>query len=217
MPALLTRRAAITAALAAAAAPAYAERGAPSESWAMPATAAAHPAFEQWTRPSRTRRLALDVPVVTDAGAPTMLGDWLNRRPTILVIWATWCAPCLRESRDLARLSARLENADAHLAIRALQAFDPAPAQEARRTLARLEADGLVGARASRMAERFLIELFGRTADSQNRIGLPAMLLIGPDGSEVARHTGLIEGSRGGYTYWRDRATFEFLMGFGNA
>ncbi|MBI1186113.1 MAG: hypothetical protein GC206_02005 [Alphaproteobacteria bacterium] len=152
---------------------------------------------------------------MTDAGAPMMLRHWLDERPTILIVWATWCTPCLRESRDLARLSARLENADARIAIRALQAFDPTPADQARRTLARLEAGGLVGARASRMAERFLIGVFGGTRESGDRIPLPAMLLIGPDGGEIARHTGLIEGARGGYTYWRDGATFEFLLTFG--
>jgi thiol-disulfide isomerase/thioredoxin len=210
----LTRRALVAGAFVGAAAPAVAQRAAP-QPWPLPRAAAGHAAFAPWTRPSRRRRLALDVPVVTDSGAPITLRAWLDRRPTLLVIWAAWCAPCLRESPDLARLSARLENADARLAIRALQAFDATPADQARRTLARLEAGGLVGARASRSAERLLLDIFGPTRESRSRIPLPAMLLIGPDGAELARHTGLIEGAGGGYTYWRDAATFDFLMTFG--
>lgn len=180
--------------------------------WEMPPAAARHPAYRRWDRARAARALPLDMAITNEAGRPMRLRDWLGGGPAVLAVWATWCGPCLRESPDLARISERLQSAGSPVRVRALQAFDSAAPRVARATLQRLNAESLLSARATPAAERALIQVFGASPSDPTRITLPSLLLIAPDGRELGRSTGLLEGVDGDYTYWRDQETFEFLM-----
>lgn len=202
---MLSRRAALTS-LGAAAACAYA----PSAGAAAPAALLNHPGFRAWTRPTRSSRLPLNQIVETSAGAKT-LSEWIGRRPAVLVLWASWCAPCLVEKPHQAHLAERLANAGAWTRVMALQTYDTGvDFRSGQRMLDRLGADALPNARASPGAEAAFQQLFSGTRDRSTSI-LPSMLLIGGDGLEMGRAIGAMSGVDGVSDYWQDEATFEFL------
>src|SRR5262245_26574747 len=113
-----TRRAVLAAAAAAAIAPpAFAQD-------ARPDWLAAHAGVRNWwTTPtvSGARFLNTRVQPSADAGNVTVR-EWLDGRPSIVAVWATWCPPCLREKRPEAELARRLENAGSRAQIRGLLA-----------------------------------------------------------------------------------------------
>jgi thiol-disulfide isomerase/thioredoxin len=47
------------------------------------------------------------VSFTTDAGKHATLGDFRGR-PTVINLWATWCAPCLKEMPSLLKLQAEI-------------------------------------------------------------------------------------------------------------
>jgi thiol-disulfide isomerase/thioredoxin len=57
--------------------------------------------------PSEAPRLASDLAVTTLAGEVVPLADFRGR-VVLLNLWATWCAPCIREMPSLDRLQAQL-------------------------------------------------------------------------------------------------------------
>ncbi|MGE3141765.1 MAG: TlpA family protein disulfide reductase [Hyphomonadaceae bacterium] len=187
------------------AAPAFAQ------SWRLPAALEAHTAYASWARDARGGALPMDAPVLDENGRSTSLSGWLGGRPAVVAIWATWCAPCLVESPDLARLSTRLEQAGARTIVRAVQAYDTAGLHMARATLQRIRARDLKSGRAMPAAERAFIRVFGASPNDPRRIPLPCVLLIGPDGRELGRGVGVLDSHEGRTTYWGDAATFDFL------
>ena len=58
-----------------------------------------------------TGRPAPDIAFVTAEGKPATLKDFAGR-VVLLNLWATWCAPCVREMPSLDRLQAELGGAD---------------------------------------------------------------------------------------------------------
>lgn len=50
------------------------------------------------------------VAFTTAAGKPATLGDFKGK-PTVVNLWATWCAPCLREMPSLVKLHAQFADA----------------------------------------------------------------------------------------------------------
>lgn len=198
----ITRRAALFGAGLAFTSPAFA---------AMPASLSAHPGFRAWTQSAPVGRLPLTEFVQTDAGSKRLL-DWMDRRPTVLVLWATWCAPCLVEKPHQAALARRLAAAGASTRILALQAFDDGvDFDEGRRMLDRLGARNLPAARAMPAAEEGLRRLFGETARDRSRTILPTVILVGGDGLEMGRAFGTMTGPDGETDYWQDDSAFDFL------
>ncbi|MDX2237514.1 MAG: redoxin family protein [Hyphomonadaceae bacterium] len=203
-PVLVTRRAAALGVAFAASRPGHA---------AVPDDWREHPALRPW-RATLRAPLPLEAPVTMD-GRSMSLRAWLAARPAVLVLWATWCGPCLSEKRRQAQLAARLRAAGAAAQILALQVFDEAMPLQARATLSRLGAEGLTTARAGPAAERGFVAAFGPTQSSQRRTPLPALALVDSQGAALAGMVGAQprSGAAGG-DYWADGATLDFLMRF---
>ena len=148
--------------------------------------------------------------IETGAG-PQRLGEWIGRRPAVLVLWASWCAPCLVEKPHQADLAQRLAATGAATRIFALQAFDQQDVElsDARWMLDRIGARALPLARASAGAEAAFLRVFG--ARDHSRATLPIGFLIGGDGLELGRAVGIMRGVDGRIDYWQDEATFSFL------
>lgn len=200
----LTRRTALAGAAAAAiAAPAQAD---------IPTNLREHPGYRAWTAPTRATRLPLQATVQTSAGEMS-LSQLIGRRPAVVALWATWCAPCLLEKPPQASLSRRLERAGAATRVFALQAFDDFDVtfDDGRWMLNQMGATDLQAARASPAAETAFRELFGSSQDTRIRATLPAVLLIGGDGLELGRAIGMMRGPDGRGDYWREETTFDFL------
>jgi thiol-disulfide isomerase/thioredoxin len=200
MALLSRRRALIGAASACLPSPAFA---------AASADLYAHPGFRAWTRPARVGGLPLHDLVETDVGLKRV-GDWLGRRPAVLAMWATWCAPCLVEKPHQAALARRLAASGAAARVLALQIYDDESLAQGRRALDRVGAEALPSARALPQAEDSFRRLLGSRADP-SRAALPTVLLIGGDGLEIGRAEGMMKGVDGATDYWQDEATFDFL------
>lgn len=109
------------------------------------------------------------------AGHAHSLAEYKGRL-TILNLWATWCAPCVRELPALGRLAAATHG---KLAIVTVNAGHDTPAQ----TAAFLAAHGAGDLPAFRDPDLSLLTAFG----SQ---GLPFSVLIDAKGREIARASG---------------------------
>lgn len=198
-----TRRSALIGAAASAAAP--------SAFAAVPPALATHPGFRAWSAPAGRARLPLEQMIETQQGQ-VRLSQWLGRRPAVLALWASWCAPCLIEKPHQAALARRLAGAGASTRIFALQAYDEPDVElaDARWMLDRIGAQALPCARATPAAEEAFRSL-AEPSGVRNRTQLPLLLLIGGDGLEMGHASGLMRGVDGRSDYWRDEATFDFL------
>lgn len=178
----------------------------------IPARLRQHPGYRAWTAPHGVTRLPLDVSVQTAAGE-TSLSNWIGRRPAVVALWATWCAPCLLEKPPQASLSRRLARTGAATRMFALQAYDDIDVSfdDGCWMLNQMGATGLQTARATPAAETAFRELFGASRDPRIRATLPAVLLIGGDGLELGRSIGMMRGPEGQGDYWREETTFDFL------
>lgn len=172
----------------------------------------AHPGYRAWDAPPGGPSVPLDQLVDTGAGMKR-LADWLEGRPAVLALWASWCGPCLVEKPHQAAMSARLNTAGARARILALQAYDDMPLANARRMLTRLQASNLVNARASAGAEAGFIRMFGASSRDRTRTAMPSLLLLDARGRELGRAVGTMTGVDGATDYWEDEASFEFLRG----
>jgi thiol-disulfide isomerase/thioredoxin len=149
--------------------------------------------------------------MVETASGPAPLAQWIGRRPAVLILWASWCAPCLVEKRYQAALAQRLVTEGAWTRLFALQAYDTAlNFDDGRRMLDRLGAASLPNARLMPGAEQAFQRLFNTTTDRTAQI-LPSTMLVGGDGLELGRSIGLMTGPDGATDYWQDEATFDFL------
>ena len=176
---------------------------------ALPTSLANDPGFRAWTAPSGAGGLPLEEAIETNTGS-RKLGDWLGRRPAVLALWASWCAPCLLEKPHQAALAQRLASAGAATRIFALQAFDQddVSLSDARWMLDHMGANALPLGRASTSAEAAFLRLSGAR---NTRETLPSVFLIGGDGLELGRAVGIMHGVDGRSDYWSDEATFSFL------
>ena len=114
-------------------------------------------------------------------GAAAALRDHLGGRLTVLNVWATWCAPCRHEMPTLEALAADPPEGVAVIALSTGRDPDAA--------IRRFRAEAGITA---------LIDLrdpsgdLGRAAGVR---GLPTTLILGPDGAELARLTGIADWS----------------------
>ena len=180
------------------------------QAWATPQTVSADPGFRPFTAPANGGGLPLNEMVETAEG-PRRLSQWIGRRPAVIALWASWCAPCLVEKPHQAVLAQRLAAAGASARIFALQAFDEGiPLDDARWMLDRINAQALPLARATPAAQIAINRLFNPRSN-RIRVMLPSVLLVGGDGLELGRSQGRMFGADGRVDYWEDEATFRFL------
>ena len=177
---------------------------------AAPSSAFADTEYRGWTRAAGQDPLPLGAHVDTGAGVQT-LGEWLGGRPAVLALWATWCTPCLAEKPSQLAMARRLAADNAPARILILQAYDNVDLARGRAVLARLRAAELTNAAAMPDAEAAFISLLGASQVDATRTSMPWHLLIDSSGRELGRALGLMTGSDGGYSYFRDDATFDFL------
>lgn len=184
---------------------------APSAHAAIPTSLRAHPGFRAWTQPAQVGGLPLADMVETEAG-PKRFVDWLDHRPAVVALWASWCAPCLVEKPHQADLAGRLARSGASTRILALQAFDAGYSFERGRALLdRIGARTLPSARTTPTIEDGFQRLLGSRTRGRVDTTLPTVFLIGADGLEMGRAVGMMTGPDGSTDYWQDEASFDFL------
>ncbi len=111
------------------------------------------------------------------AGAPARLGDFAGR-PALLNLWATWCAPCLREMPMLDALAGEAEGAFSVIALNQDRDVESARRFWRENGFAHL---------ALFLDPSF--EAFGALAVR----GLPLTLIVDARGREIARVEGAVE------------------------
>ena len=140
-----------------------------------PATSAPHataPRAEDAAAPRDVTHPALDI-VTVDGKSFSLAqqrGQWV-----VVNIWATWCAPCLKEMPDLSALDALRE----HVSVIGL-AYEDIAAEDMR---AFLEEHPVVYPIA-------IIDMNNPPADFDSPRGLPVTYLIAPDGRVAERFLG---------------------------
>jgi thiol-disulfide isomerase/thioredoxin len=117
---------------------------------------------------------ALPTAEFVDARGQTLSLSAVKGRLVILNLWATWCAPCVRELPALGHLAA-----DSRIRVVAVNEGH----DDAAKTAAFLKAHGAGNLSAYRDPELSLLEAFG----SQ---GLPLSIVIDAKGREIARAGG---------------------------
>src|SRR4051812_2034563 len=127
-----TRRTVIAGGASVIAAPAAAMGGFP------PAEVRDQRGFAGWALPQSAAPMPLDVDIVHEGGARGSLRQWMDGRPALLLLWALWCSPCLKEKQPEDGLLRRLRAAGSPVQILALQSFDTKSLAEARGMLERL-------------------------------------------------------------------------------
>jgi hypothetical protein len=166
-----------------------------------------------WAAPSGPPRLPLEAPVVFENGRSAPLGQWLEGRPALLILWALWCTPCLAEKKPEDDLLLQLRAANSRTNVLALQIYDAPPIGEARAMLEKLGALSLPLARATPEAETKLAYLTG--ARERATISLPAMALVASDGREIGRYNGKMARLPGWPTWFQTPQALELLMRIG--
>jgi thiol-disulfide isomerase/thioredoxin len=111
-------------------------------------------------------------------GGRRTLEDWRGK-VVLLNVWATWCAPCRAEMPTLDRLQQRLSGEGFEVVALSV---DRAGAGAVRKFF------DVVGVRLP-----VFIDEDGDAIRTLGLFGLPATLLIGPDGNELARLAGPAE------------------------
>jgi thiol-disulfide isomerase/thioredoxin len=220
---LTSRRALLTSALAPAVAPLAAHaQGIP----ALAEWLRAHPGFAAWEAPPRPADRLMNARIDTGQSRITMR-EWLGGRPTVLAVWATWCAPCLVEKRPEAILDARLQAAGSRTQVKALLAFDTGTLAESELMLDRLGAGTLGNAQATDAAEQSLLWVFGFDRERRSRSSrgttysqlstvLPFTLLLDGNGGLLGRSTGVMRDDQR-RSYWEQPETFDMLQRLGEA
>ena len=162
--------------------------------------------YQGWAPPGAVPRLPLDAPVAFENGRTAPL----DGRPTLLILWALWCTPCLAEKQPEDDLLLRLRAAGSRTNVLALQIYDALPIGEARAMLEWLGARSLPLARATPEAETKLAYLTG--ALERASVTLPAMALVASDGREIGHYNGKMRPLTGRPTWFHTPQAFEMLM-----
>ena len=130
--------------------------------------------------PSRTKLAGLPSAALTCLGTgPARAADAGDGRPTVVNLWASWCAPCVREMPLLQRTADR---AGAGVRFLGVDTEDE-----------RDSAAGLLTATGVRYEQ--YDDPDGDVRDAVRAVGLPVTLVFDARGREVARRFGEIRGS----------------------
>lgn len=169
------------------------------------------PAFRIWDAPAKPLHAPLAAHVVDIAGKTRPLKQWLDARPAVLILWATWCTPCLAETPDLNKAQLRLRASGARTVIRPVQAFDDRTLPEARAVLDRFGGRDLETVRASPELEAAALRIFGVSPKEKGRTSVPALMLVRADGSVAGLRLGSYDPEPGQPPYWDDPRTYRML------
>lgn len=114
---------------------------------------------------------------LTDLDGRAVTGDVLAGRHVLLNLWATWCAPCVREMPALQRLQAALGGQGFRVVALSL---DRGGAAQVKPFLDRIGVGGL----------DILLDPAGRSMQALAVRGLPTTFLLDPQGRQIARFEG---------------------------
>lgn len=106
-------------------------------------------------------------------GGSTTLGDLMDGRPTLLVVWATWCQPCKKE------LPLIQEFARAHPEVKVVAVNLGDEVSSVKSFLSNLEVDLAT-----------VIDSEGRLTSAAKVSSVPSLAILGTNGEVVARHMG---------------------------
>ncbi|PHR62730.1 MAG: hypothetical protein COA47_02270 [Robiginitomaculum sp.] len=170
-----------------------------------------HPAAGFFEAPPPGSGIPLNLPIRTHRGT----GNWMQLfggRAVLLDLWASWCGPCLVETPGLNALAAN-HNSEVFSVV-ALQTADPKTSfRELIKLFADNQLDNLVPmADASPDNWGYFRALKVNHRNSGQSAGLPMAALIGPDGREIARTYGTIEGGK-----WTHPLMMDFISRFAKA
>lgn len=169
-----------------------------------------HPGFSPWERVRRGKgNLPLTAPVVLPGGEVSV-ESWLGGRPAVLVLWASWCGPCLADKPGQARMAARLEAAGARTRIVSVRAFDEADDKVAAWRLRRTGAGHIDNARATPAFEAQMLGWFGRSSVEKNRTAMPSLALIDGDGRTLGHSKGRLFTAKD-EDWWELPRAYDFL------
>ena len=113
------------------------------------------------------------------AGNDLSLKAW-EGRVVLLNLWATWCAPCLKEMPALDRLQAELGSKDFEVVALAV---DRTGAEGARKFLDKIKAANL----------KLYVDASARSSSTLRVVGMPTTILIDRQGREIGRLVGPAE------------------------
>jgi thiol-disulfide isomerase/thioredoxin len=182
----------------------------PAAAQALPRSVQRHPAFRPWRVMMDPDPAPLSEPVTLVDGRTVPLSQYIGKGPTILVLWAHWCAPCRSEKPAQAGLQRRLTYMRSSTRIKCVQAYDPTPLARARATLDAANCRELETARATPALEQAFVKFFGPSPNDGRRTALPSLVLLEAQGREIARATGALQ-SLSGHSYWGDAVTQQFM------
>ncbi|WP_166576303.1 hypothetical protein [Caulobacter sp. SLTY] len=173
-----------------------------------------HPGFSAWEAlPPGKGALPLKNQVVLEGGGKMSLKAWLEDRPAVLIVWASWCGPCMADKPYQARMDRRLKAAGSRARILSLQCFDEdADPKLVAHRVKRLGAENLANAVATPRLERDVLKWFGPARTDGKRTYTPSLALIGGDGATLATCQGrpFTPQDR---EWWREQAAFDLLNG----
>ena len=182
-----------------------------SPAFAATARAAIHRnrAFGPWNVVRNAPPAPLDGRLSLLSGRETTLRQWIGQGPSILILWALWCPPCIAENPALASLQRQLTTRGSKTQLRCLQAYDDQTLHAADMRLRAMNCSELQIARASPALEGDFVRFFRASPIDPRRTSLPSVVMLDQNGAEVGRAQGALQtGSR---PYWTDPAAVSFL------
>jgi thiol-disulfide isomerase/thioredoxin len=162
--------------------PAQAQTPAPAPSAALPAGAGSNPLSqgEMATFVFRKTPEALpDISFVDSTGAARTQAD-LKGRVVLLNLWATWCAPCLKEMPGLDRLQKELGSDKFEVVALSVDRAGP---EAAKKFLDKIKVQNL----------KLYADASAKAAISLKAVGMPTTLLLNTKGEEIGRLIGPAE------------------------
>lgn len=183
--------------------------GSPVLAATVPKAVSRHRGFRPWRQVRNPKTPPLEGRVVLPHGRETSLRDWMGPGPSVVILWALWCPPCMAENPAIAGLQRKLTAMRSNTRIRCLQAYDDRSLADAGATLARMRCSEIAIARATPALERAFIPFFGASPIDPKRTSLPSMVMLDANGSELGRVEGALEFER--TIYWSDPRVVEFL------
>ncbi len=177
---------------------------------ALSADPSRHPGFAPWQRVPRSRGdIPLNAPVRLASGEQT-LKAWFDGRPTVLVLWASWCGPCLADKPGQARMVERLAAAGSRTRVVTVRAFDDASDRIADWRLKRLGVGHIENARATEAFEAAMLKWFGRSEIEPDRTPMPSLALISGRGRAIGWNLGRLF-TDDDEDWWELPRAFDFL------
>lgn len=182
---------------------------APAVAAPVPKAVRSNPAFRRWKTVRNPPAPPLDGKVTLLDGREASLRDWIGPGPSVLLLWALWCPPCMAENPGLALFQRRLTAMKSNTRLRCLQAYDDKSLAVAKSTLDRMKCSELQIARATPALERAFVGFFGKSPVDPRRTSLPSLVMLDGKGAELGRAEGALEFER--TIYWSDPKTAQFL------